>query len=478
MQKKQTYFCIVGSGLFLIFFLQACSLISPKDEISNPKANFLSRKIIDPVRCVWQFTDRSLFAKSITWKFRGQTSVNPNLELEFATDKAEPIQLIAQGDGYSDTLNALISCNGVVKEECLPVPQNHQSFKLTFGASNSYRFNSTVASIRYCFQMYAPGTLLLSIDPLSVVSGKLKVLLYSRDEDGKLDSSLFVPTISGTSINNFPIQVPKAGTYAIGFKNESPTETISTFSVQLYEGDANEPNETFQTARDISFCQPVQVSIFPATDQDFFRFQLKKAGLIKVTIGNVSVPNFGWSIYDAADLDSVVFPFKNLGAGPEVNGLSPVEAGLYWINLKANSSSVSMTSFPITICVDTTDPNEPNQLPSQATSISQNTLVSGKMQGIFDMDRYRINVVNPGLDSVEVEMTNLPGSGNLKLEVYSQPNDVSTNKIFEKDLPESGGVQKATFSKQGLNQFFIRLRFQATPSVLPTNSYQFKVYEK
>jgi hypothetical protein len=137
-----------------------------------------------------------------------------------------------------------------------------------------------------------------------------------------------------------------------------------------------------------------------------------------------------------------------------------------------------MTSFPITICVDTTDPNEPNQLPSQATSISQNTLVSGKMQGIFDMDRYRINVVNPGLDSVEVEMTNLPGSGNLKLEVYSQPNDVSTNKIFEKDLPESGGVQKATFSKQGLNQFFIRLRFQATPSVLPTNSYQFKVYEK
>ena len=177
------------------------------------------------------------------------------------------------------------------------------------------------------------------------------------------------------------------GTHFLEINAKMPTTV--TFTVTLYDNDANEPNNTLETATPIEPGKTMDAVILSG-DVDCFAFTTTKPYQYVVVDAQYTGALNGASLYDAAGA---------LLAGRTLDGKSQIfcagEAGTHYLKFNAYPGGRASYSFTVTLCDN--DANEPNDTKEQATPLHSGeskefTLAAG------DVDYFKVTTTKPGQD--------------------------------------------------------------------------------
>lgn len=177
------------------------------------------------------------------------------------------------------------------------------------------------------------------------------------------------------------------GTHFLEINAKMPTTV--TFTVTLYDNDANEPNNTLETATPIEPGKTMDAVILSG-DVDCFAFTTTKPYQYVVVDAQYTGALDGASLYDAAGA---------LLAGRTLDGKSQIfcagEAGTHYLKFYAYPGGRASYSFTVTLCDN--DANEPNDTKEQATPLHSGeskefTLAAG------DVDCFKVTTTKPGQD--------------------------------------------------------------------------------
>lgn len=192
-------------------------------------------------------------------------------------------------------------------------------------------------------------------------------------------------------------QSRQGGTYYLTLKPCWWEALNVEFTVNIYENDANEPNDTMATATPIAEGDTVDFILTPG-DSDYFKVTTQKAGEIL----QVEFP----------DNDDIYLNFFNSSGGSwsytssTADGkctcrCSTGEAGDYYIEFYCNYRVAPITSS-FTLAYYRNDANEPNNTRVTATELRHGETVDFTVEyfgnGYYDNDYFRVVTDKPGQD--------------------------------------------------------------------------------
>lgn len=200
------------------------------------------------------------------------------------------------------------------------------------------------------------------------------------------------------------------GTHFLAINAETPTTV--TFTVTLYDNDANEPNDTLKTATPIELGKTVDAVILSG-DVDYFAFTTTKPYQYVVVDVQYTGSLDRASLYDAAGAELAggvgQWPRRIFCAG---------EAGTHYLKFNAFPENHASYSFTVTLCDN--DANELNDTKEQATPLHSGeskefTLAAG------DVDYFKVTTTKPGQDiALTVSGYNYANRGE-KFSLYFDP---------------------------------------------------------
>lgn len=184
----------------------------------------------------------------------------------------------------------------------------------------------------------------------------------------------------------------QGGTCYLSFGLYKPEIVNVTFTVNIYENDANEPNDTEVTATPISDGDTVNF-IVDKVDVDYFKVTTQKAGEI-----------LRLEFSDSNDIhlsicDSNGNPFdysKSTADGKDLYTCSTGDAGIYYICIESYYSN-ALINGSFTLHFFRNDANEPNNTRSTATELHPGEKVDFTVES-GDCDYFKVVTDKPGQD--------------------------------------------------------------------------------
>ena len=181
------------------------------------------------------------------------------------------------------------------------------------------------------------------------------------------------------------------GTYYLGIKAQ--TQTTVSFTVTLYDNDANEPNDTMGTATPIQLGESVDTTLF-MNDNDYFSITTTKPYQYIVLDAQSSLESVFADLYN--DMGEML-QSKHLFS-VDVEGNKHIfcadEAGTYYLKFRTHRTRIS---FSFTITLLDNDTNEPNDTKETATPLRGGESTEFTIAG-RDVDYFKVTTTKPGQD--------------------------------------------------------------------------------
>lgn len=165
------------------------------------------------------------------------------------------------------------------QEEVEPNNDLEHGQAVRVGAPIRFRIAARGDKDFFTFRLTEPAKLLLSIE-----DAVLETVIQLRDSDGKL---LKEQGAYAGKINRFEQRL-NSGSYSVAVSewgnNASDPENSMTLSITAEPAvDPNEPNQDMDSARVIQLNQQVSGLIWPVGDRDFYRLEVKQAGILRLS---------------------------------------------------------------------------------------------------------------------------------------------------------------------------------------------------
>jgi len=255
----------------------------------------------------------------------------------------------------------------------------------------------------------------VSIDSACILSTSLKnvdkdftpnIIIYNSQKRAIASTAAF----SGQEIQ-YSLEISDTGIYYVMLKdryNGFSSHKEYNLDINLVQGvDEYEPNPDFKTAKAIDIRKTISPTIFPAGDEDYFKFNLEEKGILYVKMQDVpSGLRPSLKIYDSnAKLIS-----QKGGSDGEVVGLEGEieKAGTYYLLIRdwySSFSSVDTYSFK-TYFIKTLDEFEPNNTKDEAELIEFGKDYFATISTKGDPDFYKLSIPDSG--KVLVYLTDVP----------------------------------------------------------------------
>jgi hypothetical protein len=266
------------------------------------------------------------------------------------------------------------------------------------------------------FETTGPSLLTMTLQ----VPANIRSILKLYDANGNERASRTAQNPG--DLSGFSFLVDGAGVWYVRIyaadSGASSTETFKLGVALAPSVDPYEPNNDFANARPLVFGQPIQATIFPKGDKDWFRFEAAAPGILRLVLENVP-----------QDIDMTIQVYdRNNGYKDQKEAVNPGEAltfdyfspepGTYYVRLfdrGDNAASVDRYTFTAFL-TPVEDPFEPNDRFSQATALKTRNQVSGLIYPAGDVDWYAFTVNQAG--TVTIQMAETDGI-QPRIELYS-----------------------------------------------------------
>jgi len=262
----------------------------------------------------------------------------------------------------------------------------------TFGGGEDwYRFETAGPSL-LTLSLNVPATI-RSVIALYDANGAQKAIRTAQNPG---DLSMFTFAVDGPGV--WYVRIYAADTGAI---STEPYQLEVSLAPAV---DPYEPNNDFANARPLIFGEPVQATIFPQGDVDWFRFEAKAPGMLHLAIENVP-PGIEMTlqVYDRNNAYKQQIEALNPGEPITMDYFAP-EAGSYYVRIfdrGGNAASVAPYTFTASLA-PVEDPFEPNNRFSQATELNEKNQVAGLIYPAGDLDWYAFTVAQPGTLTIQI----------------------------------------------------------------------------
>ena len=255
------------------------------------------------------------------------------------------------------------------------------------------------------FEVDEPCELTVSLTVPSTVRSVIKLFDANKSErtsraaENKGDLSQII----------FAIDEPGIWYIRIYDADGTVSEDFYTLTVSLDPAynDPYEPNPDYAGAAPITFGEEVRATIFSTGDQDWYRMEVEKAGLIRLELSQVPENiEIGLALYDQDNNHILSKEALNAGDPLQETYLAP-SSGTYYVKIYDRGDN-DYSVMPYTLTAGFTpmeDPSEPNDRFSQATELAEKNQVSGIIYPENDKDWYRFSVEQAGTLRVQLTQT-------------------------------------------------------------------------
>ncbi|MBU1043858.1 MAG: gliding motility-associated C-terminal domain-containing protein [Candidatus Omnitrophica bacterium] len=361
--------------------------------------------------------------------YSGEISVS--LEL-LVTDEVEPNDSFAQANNLG--INSLM--NGAIAD---------------LGDIDYYRF--TVDS---------PGILNVS---LTNVPANINAAVVIYDSIYSMKTSQGAGYGSDIVIN---YEVASSGVYYVSIfdsGNDGISASLYDLKVTHIPGlDVYEPNPDFAQATNINSGDDIQATIFPVSDNDYYKITSNSVSMMHVHLTNVpNNINAYLTVYDSN------FITKSAKAG--INGadidleLETKENEEYFIRVydtTNDSSSLLLYNLQAIVTLGL-DAYEPNNDFDNAAVVNLNEPIQANIFGMGDNDYYKVSVTEPGVFTVA--LSNVPA--NIRPYVYAYRADQS---YLMSKMGQTGDNLEFNFEVSATGDYYIRV-YDSLNYLVSTETY-------
>ncbi len=289
----------------------------------------------------------------------------------------------------------------------------------------------------YKFDVAQRGILTLSLTVPAGIASEMR--LY----DGNFSERASRYAENKGDFSQFTFNVVEPGQWYLWLHARDGASAVENYTLQVAfapEEDVFELNPDFARAAPITFGQTLQAQLFPQGNRDWFRINVEKPGLVRLSLGQVPTGmQAGLRIFDRNY--SQQFGKENLNGGdPLLAEFVAVAPGLYYVEIYDRDNNASSLS-PYTLTVAFTakdDLLEPDNRFSQAVLLADSNQVQGLIYPGNDPDWYKFYVDKPGL--VRVQIAEAEGI-QPRLRLFSD----SKNQLAEMWAKNKGDELRLTF---------------------------------
>jgi len=170
----------------------------------------------------------------------------------------------------------------------------------------------------------------------------------------------------------------------------------------FYTDNETEPNDVLSDATLIGLNKNVRGKIGSSNDKDYFKITTSQAGVIEVAVNPVpSEIRMNITVYDEKQNVIASKLASEYGQSTFVNVLG--SAGVHYILLSNYYSSYSVNDYNLLVTLDTFDSYEVNNSFYNASLISVNTDINGKIRAEGDKDYFKFTVADAGVLKISVD---------------------------------------------------------------------------
>ncbi|MCW8906143.1 MAG: carboxypeptidase regulatory-like domain-containing protein [Sedimenticola sp.] len=315
--------------------------------------------------------------------------VTAHVEAEGYVPAVVPLMLSEGSSELGISLTPLVE-----QEEVEPNNDFEHAQTVRIGAPIRLRIAERGDQDFFKFRLTEPSRLLLSID-----GGSLETLIQLRDNDGKL---LKEQGGGAGKTNRFERDLNR-GSYSVavtewGNNGADPEQSMILNLIAKPAVDPNEPNQDLESARVIHLNQQVSGLIWPVGDHDFYKLEVKQAGILRLSDLHKS-------------LQRHVKIYSNLGKllaeqGGYANKPLSLEyaaaPGTYVIEIQewgSNDASLEPYRLAVEMLPDdgVVDPvQEPGEMRA-ARSLQSHTWFASTILPIGDRDLFSVNIPGAGV---------------------------------------------------------------------------------
>lgn len=202
-----------------------------------------------------------------------------------------------------------------------------------------------------------------------------------------------------------------------GVNNRSSSPDEYTLTVQFDTSDAFECNEGARSARQVSFGEVINASIYDEGDVDFFKVTVPQAGVLSARAFNVPLDiAIRLELQDPAE-GRLEWKYEGGGQGVFVNKLV-CDPGTYYVRVSdVNNDDSSPEQYSLIIELDTSDPYECNNGFGSAPQVGFGELIKASIYDTGDEDVFKVVVPQTGVLSART--FNVPTEIATLLELYN-----------------------------------------------------------
>jgi hypothetical protein len=258
----------------------------------------------------------------------------------------------------------------------------------------------------------------------------------------------------------------KAGTYYIkiaDYLNGSSAIPLSV-NISVDSSDTNEYNNDTANATPVTFGNGMDVSLYPKSDVDFYRFTIDTSAMIWVTTsGTPSIINIQGELYNSeyARVSSLIG-----GLGKDISFAYNLKPGAYYYKMQDDGFDFSSTSFELVFERDTVDTFEYNNDTANAQPIDLEATYCALICPDGDDDFYTFEIDSPAIVKLMID------SVSSLLSMYYEIRDNEGTKLYN-GYGASGKSVTPGFSLVKPGRYFLYLTDNSNNS--SPKPYQFEL---
>jgi len=267
----------------------------------------------------------------------------------------------------------------------------------------------------YRFEITETSRLTLSLTVPSTIRSVIKLYNANYSEQ----ASRYAENTGDFSWITFDINEP--GIWYVRVYADDGASSTESYELNVAidpDLDAFEPNPDYAGAVPLTFGESIQAAIFPTADQDWFRMEAGRPGIIRFELENVP-DNIEISLAVYNRNNSQIFYKEALNSGePLETTFVAAESGTYYVKIYDrgnNNESISLYTLTTSL-TPFEDALEPNNRYSEATRLNEKNQLSGLIYPEGDYDWYVFTVSQAG--TLKIRMTETGGI-EPRLELYN-----------------------------------------------------------
>jgi hypothetical protein len=227
---------------------------------------------------------------------------------------------------------------------------------------------------------------------------------------------------------------------------------LSNISIQytLIEPDANEPNNSFMNAKDITYDNTTEFTLPALNDTDFFKIYVRKD--FQTIRFNTDIEKTNADVDAAIYTSDEVLLFSSVSKGDPISYMLN-EAGWYYICI--SSDTIIKDECLLTYSILSPDPNENNNEFTDAVELVQGVPAGFTISGTNDVDWFKVTTVSED-QVIKYKMSSEYNKfakveifdGNELLKYWGDANPIMTSTVYDEEV---------TFKVNAVGDYYIKV---------------------